>query len=134
MLRQLREINDAIPGEEMSAKIDRLEAVTAKIFELAEKEPDKLPQMRRFMDYYLPTALKLLRSYAEFDSQGVDGAYISDSKAKIEETMDVLVVGFEQQLDKLFQDEALDVSADISVLQNMMAQDGLNGESSPFSL
>ena len=133
VLRQLREINDAIPGEEMSAKIDRLEAVTAKIFELAEKDPDKLPQLRRFMDYYLPTALKLLKSYAEFDSQGVDGAILSDSKKKIEDTMDTLVVGFEQQLDKLFQDDALDLSADISVLKNMMAQDGLSGEDSPFA-
>ena len=133
VLRQLREINDAIPGEEMSAKIDRLEAVTSKIFELAEKDPDKLPQLRRFMDYYLPTALKLLKSYAEFDSQGVDGAILSDSKKKIEDTMDTLVVGFEQQLDKLFRDDALDLSADISVLKNMMAQDGLSGEDSPFA-
>ena len=133
ILRQLREVNDAIPGEEMSAKIDRLEAVTTRIFELAEKDPDKLPQLRRFMDYYLPTALKLLKSYAEFDRQGVEGAILSDSKKKIEETMDTLVVGFEQQLDKLFQDDALDLSADISVLKNMMAQDGLSGEDSPFA-
>ena len=133
VLLELRQINDAIPGEEMSAKIDRLEAVTTRIFELAEKDPDKLPQLRRFMDYYLPTALKLLKSYAEFDRQGVEGAILSDSKKKIEETMDTLVVGFEQQLDKLFQDEALDLSADISVLKNMMAQDGLSGEDSPFA-
>ena len=133
VLLELRQINDAIPGEEMSAKIDRLEAVTTRIFELAEKDPDKLPQLRRFMDYYLPTALKLLKSYAEFDRQGVEGAILSDSKKKIEETMDTLVVGFEQQLDKLFQDDALDLSADISVLKNMMVQDGLSGEDSPFA-
>lgn len=133
VLLELRQINNAIPGEEMSAKIDRLEAVTTRIFELAEKDPDKLPQLRRFMDYYLPTALKLLKSYAEFDRQGVEGAILSDSKKKIEETMDTLVVGFEQQLDKLFQDDALDLSADISVLKNMMAQDGLSGEESPFA-
>ena len=65
--------------------------------------------------------------------QGVEGAILSDSKKKIEETMDTLVVGFEQQLDKLFQDDALDLSADISVLKNMMAQDGLSGEESPFA-
>ena len=117
----------------MSAKIDRLEAVTTRIFDLAEKDPDKLPQLRRFMDYYLPTALKLLKSYAEFDRQGVEGAILSDSMKKIEDTMDTLVVGFEQQLDKLFQDDALDLSADISVLKNMMAQDGLSGEDSPFA-
>lgn len=129
ILRQLREVNDAIPGEEMSAKIDRLEAITAKIFAAAEKDPEKLPKMRRFMDYYLPTALKLLNAYSQFDSQGGDGEVIRQSKRKIEQTMDVLVEGFENQLDNLFADDALDVEADIRVLQNMMAQDG----ASPFS-
>lgn len=133
ILRQLREVNDAIPGEEMSAKIDRLEAITAKIFAAAEKDPEKLPKMRRFMDYYLPTALKLLNAYSQFDSQGGDGEVIRQSKRKIEQTMDVLVEGFETQLDNLFADDALDVEADIRVLQNMMAQDGLGEEgASPF--
>ena len=133
ILRQLREVNDAIPGEEMSAKIDRLEAITAKIFTAAEKDPEKLPKMRRFMDYYLPTALKLLNAYSQFDSQGGDGEVIRQSKQKIEQTMDVLVEGFEAQLDNLFADDALDVEADIRVLQNMMARDGLSEDgASPF--
>jgi len=133
ILRQLREVNEAIPGEEMSAKIDRLEAITAKIFAAAEKDPEKLPKMRRFMDYYLPTALKLLNAYSQFDSQGGDGEVIRQSKQKIEQTMDVLVEGFEAQLDNLFADDALDVEADIRVLQNMMAQDGLSEDgASPF--
>ena len=133
ILRQLREVNDAIPGEEMSAKIDRLEAITAKIFAAAEKDPEKLPKMRRFMDYYLPTALKLLNAYSQFDSQGGDGEVIRQSKRKIEQTMDVLVEGFENQLDNLFADDVLDVEADIRVLQNMMAQDGLGQDgASPF--
>lgn len=133
ILRQLREVNDAIPGEEMSAKIDRLEAITAKIFAAAEKDPEKLPKMRRFMDYYLPTALKLLNAYSQFDSQGGDGEVIRQSKRKIEQTMDVLVEGFETQLDNLFADDALDVEADIRVLQNMMTQDGLGQDgASPF--
>ena len=72
VLNQLRALNDAIPGEEMSDKISRLEAVSAKIFAQAKQNPDKLPQMRKFMDYYLPTALKLLKTYAELDAQGVE--------------------------------------------------------------
>ncbi|MBQ8647451.1 MAG: 5-bromo-4-chloroindolyl phosphate hydrolysis family protein [Oscillospiraceae bacterium] len=128
ILRQLREVNDAIPGEEMSSKITRLETVTAKIFALVEEDPSKLPKMRRFMDYYLPTALKLLNAYSQFDRQGVEGEVIGQSKRKIEEAMDVLVEGFEAQLDTMFADDALDVDSDIQVLQNMMARDGLSGQ------
>ncbi len=132
ILQELRRLNDAIPGDEMSDKISRLEAVSARIFEQAEHNPDKLPQMRKFMDYYLPTSLKLLRTYAELDAQGVEGENIRLSKQRIEKTMDTLVVAFENQLDQLFSADALDVSADIEVMENMLRADGLaTGGDSP---
>lgn len=133
ILDELRRVNDAIPDEEMSDKISRLEAVSAKIFEQAKSDPDKLPQMRKFMDYYLPTSLKLLNTYAELDKQGIEGENISESKHRIEQTMDTLVKAFETQLDKLFASDALDVSTDIDVMENMLRADGLTGDT-PFKL
>ena len=134
ILKELRQVNDAIPDEEMSTKISRLEAVAAKIFAQIQSDPDKLPQLRKFMDYYLPTSLKLLDTYAELDAQGVEGANITESKTRIERSMDTLVTAFENQLDKLFQDDALDVSADIEVMEKMLSADGLVGDSDPFGL
>ena len=133
ILDELRRVNDAIPDEEMSDKISRLEAVSAKIFEQAKSDPDKLPQMRKFMDYYLPTSLKLLNTYAELDKQGIEGENISESKHRIEQTMDTLVKAFEHQLDRLFASDALDVSTDIDVMQNMLRADGLTDDA-PFKL
>lgn len=133
ILDELRSVNDAIPDEEMSDKISRLEAVSAKIFEQAKSDPDKLPRMRKFLDYYLPTSLKLLQTYAELEAQGVEGENITESKRRIEQTMDTLVHAFETQLDKLFQEDALDVSADIDVMENMLRADGLTGDT-PFKL
>ena len=134
VLKQLRQINDAIPDEEMSAKIGRLEKVSAKIFAQLQDDPEKLPQLRKFMDYYLPTSLKLLNTYAELEAQDVEGANISESKRRIEQSMDTLVTAFENQLDKLFQDDALDVSTDIEVMEKMLSADGLVGNSDPFGL
>ena len=133
ILQQLRQVNDAIPDPVMTTKISRLEAVSAKIFEQAKSDPDKLPQMRKFMDYYLPTSLKLLNTYAELDNQGVEGENISESKRRIEQTMDTLVKAFENQLDRLFASDALDVSTDIDVMQNMLRADGLTDDT-PFKL
>ena len=130
ILDELRRVNDAIPDEEMTDKISRLEAVSAKIFEQARTDPDKLPQMRKFMDYYLPTSLKLLNTYAELDRQGIEGDNITESKRRIELTMDK---AFENQLDRLFASDALDVSTDIDVMQNMLRADGLTDDT-PFKL
>lgn len=133
ILDELRRVNDEIPDEEMTDKISRLEAVSTKIFEQAKADPEKLPQMRKFMDYYLPTSLKLLNTYAELDKQGIEGENISESKHRIEQTMDTLVKAFETQLDKLFASDALDVSTDIDVMENMLRADGLTGDT-PFKL
>lgn len=127
LLRQLREANDAIPDPVMSGKIARLEQISARIFALAKQDPSKQPQLKKFMDYYLPTALKLLRTYAHMTGQGVQGENISEARRSIEHSMDLLVTAFENQLDKLFQADALDVSADIAALEGMLNLDGLTG-------
>lgn len=125
ILKELRDLNNLIPGEEMSAKISRLEELTDKIFKIAKEEPNKLGSMRKFMDYYLPTSLNLLHRYEKLDAQGVEGTNISESKRKIEDTMDMMVTAFEKQLDKMFLSESIDISADIAAMQNLMRADGL---------
>ena len=136
ILDELRRVNDAIPDETMSDKISRLETVSARIFDQARTNPDKLPQMRKFMDYYLPTALKLLKTYAELDAQGIEGENITESKRRIEQAMDTMTRAFEAQLDQLFQSDALDVSTDIDVMEHMLRADGLSADplDSPFHL
>lgn len=126
-IREIRRINDDIPGEEISRKLDRLELVTAKIFDQVEKHPDKLDDIQRFMEYYLPTTMKLLNKYREFDTQPVQGENIRRGKQEIEGTLDNINASFERLFDQLFQEEMLDVSTDIAVLSTMLAQAGLSG-------
>ena len=127
LLCQLREVNDDIPDPVMSQKISRLEEVSGRIFALAQKDPDKKAQLQKFMNYYLPTALKLLNTYASLSQQAVEGTNITEAKHSIERSMDLLVTAFENQLDKLFQADALDVNADIAALEGMLNLDGLTG-------
>lgn len=122
---QIRRANDAIPGEEISEKLFRLEALIKKIFEVLKKKPDQLPKLRKFMNYYMPTTLKLVQAYQELDAQPVAGENILKSKADIEKTMDTINLAYEKLLDSFFEDAAMDISTDISVLETMFAQEGL---------
>ncbi len=96
-----------------------------KIFDYVELHPDQLPEIRKFMEYYLPTTLKLLEAYKEFDSQPVQGGNISSAKKKMEKALDTINLAFENLLDNLFEDAAMDISTDISVLNTLLAQEGL---------
>lgn len=133
-LARLHALHGAIRDEEMVPKIARLESVTEKIFAQAKSDPDKRPQMRKFLDYYLPTVVKLLEAYAEMEAQGVEGENIRESKRRIEDAMDTLVTAFENQLDKLFESDALDLSTDIDVMERMLRADGLTEDAGPFDL
>ena len=120
---KIRQANDRIDDPVLSEKIDRIEAVTAKIFDVVEANPKKKPKIDTFLNYYLPTTQKLLDSYAEFESAGVEGENLRQAKQRIEETMDKIIRGFEHQLDELYQGDAMDVDSDIRVMENMLRRD-----------
>lgn len=129
ILSEIRRLNDEIADEQVSDRIDRIEEHTRNIFEYVTDHPDAMPQIRTFMNYYLPTTLKLLESYSRIERVGVAGENMKKSKEKIESILDLLVIGFEQQVDQLFRNESMDISSDIRVLEKMMQKDGLSGKS-----
>ena len=124
-LREIRQLNDDIEDRAVSDRIDRIGGLTASIFRVVREKPEHAEEVRKFMNYYLPTTLKLLKSYSLMEKQSYQGENIQASRKKIESVLDTLVHAFEQQQDRLFKTEALDVETDISVLETMMASDGL---------
>ena len=124
-IAEMKRLDDNIADPGISADIVRLEQVSAKIFEEVKRDPKKLPKIRRFMDYYLPTTLKLLNSYDRMSAAGVSGENIDTTLAKVEGMMRTIVAAFEKQLDSLYGADALDISTDITVLETMMAREGL---------
>jgi len=122
---ELREINRSIADVSISEKVDQIEELTGKIFRIVEDNPEKLSQIRRFTNYYLPVTLKLLRAYATLEKQGIDGENITSTKESIDRILVTLTTGYKQQLDQLFQADAIDIAADINVLESLMQQDGL---------
>ena len=124
-IAQIRKCNDDIPGEEISGKISRIELLIQRIFDRAETHPEIITDLKKLMDYYLPMTVKLLNAYADMDAQPIQGERMENSKREIEATLDTLNGAFEKLLDDLFEDTALDVSSDISVLNTLLAQEGL---------
>lgn len=132
-IKQMRQLNAQIKDKKISAQINRLEQLSNEIFAQVTKNPSKLSQIRKFMRYYLPTTVKLLTSYAEVSAQSVRGENINTTMQKVEGIMDTIVVAFEKQLDSLFGAEALDISTDITVLENMLEREGWSAEQ-PFQM
>ena len=125
MLAQIREENDLIPDADLSAQMEQLDDVANRIFRTVADQPQKAPQIRRFMDYYLPTTLKMLTSYRKMDERKVSGQNAEATRAQIRKAMDVVLKAFDKQLDTMYQDDMLDISTDIDVLETMLRQDGL---------
>ena len=128
ILLEIRRLNDEILDEKVSNKIYEIEGYTKNIFAYVSEHPSAQAQIGTFMNYYLPTTLKLLESYSRIEKVGVAGENMKSSKQKIEDILDLLSTGYKQQLDQLFKNESIDISSDIKVLETMMQKDGLDGK------
>lgn len=128
ILRNIRRANDQIADPVLTAKIDHLESITARIFRAVEEDPKKKDRISTFLNYYLPTTQKLLDSYAEFESAGIEGENLRQAKQRIEDTMDSIIKGFERQLDELYAADYMDVDSDIRVMETMLNRDGASVE------
>lgn len=125
MLAAIRMENQRIPDAGLSYKMDELESVAGKIFKAVSEQPRKAPQIRRFMDYYLPTTLKMLSGYRRMEEQDIQGEGAAQTRAKIENAMDVVIAAFKKQLNNLYKDDMLDISTDIDVLETLLKRDQL---------
>ena len=128
ILAEIRSVNARIENPSVTEKVRRVEEITALILDAVERDPAKERKIGVFMSYYLPTTLKILTAYEQFEEQGVRGENLQSAMRDIENILDHLVSGFERQLDLLFQNDVLDISSDISVLESMLAKDGLTDD------
>lgn len=133
-ISEMKRLDDSIEDEKVSAQIVHLEEVTTKIVNCVVETPSKRTQVRKFFNYYLPTVLKLLNAYDRMDETGISGVNIDGTKGKVEEMMDTALASFDKQLDALYADEALDISSEIKVMENMFAAEGIKDDEITLSL
>ena len=124
-IEEMKALDIAIADEAISAQIVRLQILAQRIFDHVESHPEKLGDIRRFMNYYLPTTLKVLRAYDVLEDQEVEGENITSTMTRVERMMSTIIRAFEKQLDNLFSAEALDISTDMVVMEQMLAREGI---------
>ena len=125
MLADIHALNEALPDPELSAAMTRMEKAGRSIVETVEASPAKAKQVRRFANYYLPDAVNVLEQYAKLARQGVRGENAASIRAEVERNAASIATAFENQLDALYAAESMDLSADLTVLQNMLKGQGL---------
>lgn len=127
-IKEIHRLNEGIMGEEVSKKLYVIEDVVSSIFEQVRRRPEKMPDLRKFMQYYLPTTVKVIRTYRDFENESLPSSQLEESKKEIEETLDKVQAAFVKLREKLFAEDIMDVSTDLDVLEAMMSQEGLISE------
>lgn len=125
--REMGRLYKSIRDEGVRQKISRLMQISDRIVEDAIHDPSDVPQIKKFLSYYLPTTIKLLNTYDRMGNQGVQGANITGTMNQIEDMLDTAVAAYEKQLDSLFANQALDIETDIEVMNAMLVREGLAG-------
>ena len=128
-LKEMGRLYSSIPNPEIRSKINELMSVSDKIVRDAIDDPSDVPQIRKFLDYYLPTTIKLLNAYDRMNSQEISGSNITGSMERIEDMLDTAIDAYKRQLDALFANQAADIQMDIEVMNGMLAREGQGGKS-----
>ena len=126
-LSEMGRLYMSIKDVEVRKKINEIMRITDKITQDAIADPSDIPQIKKFMNYYLPTTIKLLNAYDRMSSQGIEGETLDRSMKNINEMLDQAIVAYKKRLDSLFENQALDIETDIEVMNTMLAREGLSG-------
>lgn len=127
-VKQIQQLNEAIPDAGITAQLNEIASTTGKILQQLERDKSKVRQCRQFLNYYLPTTVKLLEQYVELQSQGVQNGNIAEAMRRIEGMLVKIQKAFRRQLDSLFASNVVDITADIAVMEQMMRSQGLTDE------
>ena len=126
-LSEMGRLYMSIKDPEVRKKINEIMRITDKIMQDAIADPKDIPQIKKFMNYYLPTTIKLLNAYDRMSSLGIEGENLDKSMKSINEMLDAAIVAYKKRLDALFENQALDIETDIEVMNTMLAREGLSG-------
>ena len=127
--KELGRLYASIPDLTIKRKIRDLMEVSDKIIQDAKDDPGDVPQIKKFLDYYLPTTIKLLNAYDRMGQQGIEGENITGTMQRIEDMLDTAIASYKKLLDGLFANQAMDIETDISVMNTMLRREGLTGSS-----
>ena len=123
MIMEIREENKKIPDTSLTSKLNQLENQCAEIFRAVYDKPAKASQIRKFMDYYLPTTLKMVKGYRVLGERNVAGEDAAAARRRIDDALGVVLKGCQKMLDNLYRDDVLDITTDIDVLEQMLRRD-----------
>lgn len=132
LLDELKEVNRQIKHAKLSDQIEEIEKTATEILNTIKGKPGSVGSIRKFMNYYLPTTLKLLKQYSELEKQSIKVDNVQESMERIEKMMGLITEAFQKQLDNLFEGDAMDISSEITVMENMMASEGLIEKEHPL--
>lgn len=127
-LSEMGRLYMSIKAPEVRRKINEIMRITDKIAQDAIEDPSDIPQIKKFMNYYLPTTIKLLNAYDRMSAQGIEGENLDKSMKNINEMLDTAIEAYKKRLDSLFANQALDIESDIEVMNTMLEREGLAGE------
>lgn len=125
MIIEIRAENEKIPDTILTEKLDKLEHQCSEIFRAVYDKPAKASQIRKFMDYYLPTTLKMVKGYRVLGERNMASKDVVAARHRIEDALEVVLQGCQKMLDNLYRDDVLDITTDIDVLEQMLKRDGL---------
>jgi len=120
--KELVRLFDEIKSPKIKAPGKEILRILELISTYVTENPAKVKELRQFVNYYLPTTVSFIATYADLELKPEKGENINATLAKIEETAANLVAVFKREYDDLFMDKAMDIEAEVAVMKALIKE------------
>lgn len=105
-------------------KVIEIKKTIENITNIIKRYPEKAYVLDKFIEYYLPTTVKLIDAYTEYEIMESNDSKIKNSLAEIESSIEIINEAFEKIQLELMEDRTMDIKTDIDTMKILLNQEG----------
>lgn len=122
--REMKTLND----KELRKQVGKMQGIAKNFLTYLQSHPERISLARRFVDYYQDRAILLVQKYKELEQTGLDAAEVQQSKVQIKGLLNNFDEAYADQFSKVLNAQLMDLDAEMKVMKDNMAADGLKPE------
>lgn len=121
-LKELRRLLQRIGNLNVKKRGEDICAESEKILLALQQQPEDIPMVRQFFNYYLPTLGNILLKYLRLEEAGMA---TEQTTVKVMTCLGEIKTAMEKQHAAIFENDLLDLTVEMEALTNACKRDGL---------
>lgn len=125
----LEEKRHSLKDSGLAEQFGRLQHIAGNMLKYLQKNPHKILQAQKFVDYYQDRAVMFIDKYQELEETNLETSEFAAMKDRLRRSLGDVEAAYNDQFRKLLQDQFSDIQAEMEVVHQSLDMDGISRSS-----